>query len=133
MTGQVPGAVIAVVDDDARIVASIGSLLESADYVVRRFVSASALLESGCLTAIDCLISDIDMPEMDGVELLRVAHAVRPGLPVILITGHPELLDQLPPVDPGEYRLLKKPFDSQRLLAAVGAALGIPASRLPQA
>jgi len=120
------GLAIAVVDDDQRILESLGSLLESADYLVRPFASAAELLESGRLAAIDCLISDIDMPVMDGFELLRMVRAARPELPVILITGHPEMLNRLPQEGPGHYRLFKKPFDGQELLTAVSDALQKP-------
>jgi FixJ family two-component response regulator len=123
MTDHPPGYIIAVVDDDQRILQSLESLLESADYAVRSFASAAALLESDCLAEIDCLISDIDMPVMDGFELLRAAHAARPELPVILITGHPEMLNRLPPIGASHYRLFKKPFDGQELLTAVSDAL----------
>ena len=81
------------------------------------------VLESGCLAEIDCLISDIDMPVMDGFELLRAAHAARPELPIILITGHPEMLNRLPHMDPGHYRLFKKPFNGSELLTAISDAL----------
>ena len=63
------------------------------------------------------------MPVMGGVELVRVVQAARPGLPVILVTGRVEMLNRS--LDrPGQYRLLKKPFNGQELLAAVGDALG---------
>ncbi len=113
--------VTAVVDDDQRVLESLEDLLESAGHTVRAFSSAVALLESGSLAYIDCLISDIDLPKIDGFELLRVASAARPELPVILITGHPELVKRSPPVGPGGYRLFKKPFDGQELLMAVDA------------
>jgi|SRR5271157_6063660 len=131
MTDHPPGYIIAVVDDDQRILQSLESLLESADYAVRSFASAAALLESDCLAEIDCVISDIDMPVMDGFELSRVAHAARPELPVILITGQPEMLNRLPPIGPGHHRLFKKPFDGQELLAAVSDALRNPELRTP--
>ena len=66
--------------------------MESADHAVRLFASTAALLESGCLAEIDCLISDIDIPVMDGFDLLRVVRGAWPELPIILITGHPEML-----------------------------------------
>src|SRR6187200_537992 len=88
-------AVVAVVDDDPRILKSLEYLLESADYAVVVFPSAGAFLESACLATIDCLISDIDMPATDGFGLLLAVHAIRPALPVILITGQPEMLGRL--------------------------------------
>ena len=129
MTDHPPGYIIAVVDDDPGILRSLENLLESADHAARVFASAEALLESGCLAEIDCLISDIDMPVMDGFELLRAVRAARPELPIILITGYPEMLNRLPPIGPGRYRLFKKPFNGQELLAAVGDALRNPLLR----
>src|SRR5262245_7374194 len=70
------GSLIAVVDDDRTVLESLEMLLESAHYTARVFDSAAALLESGCLAEIDCLISDIAMPSMGGFELMNAAHQV---------------------------------------------------------
>jgi FixJ family two-component response regulator len=123
MTDHPRRSVVAVVDDDRRILESLEILLESADYDVRPFSSAAALLESGGLGEIDCLISDVGMPVMDGFELGRAVQAARPGLPVILITGRPDLLNRSPLDWPGHCRVFKKPFNGQELLTAVGDAL----------
>jgi FixJ family two-component response regulator len=131
MTEHPSGFTIAVVDDDRRILESLKNLLESADHAVCLFVSAAALLESGCLAEIDCLISDIDMPVMDGFELLRVVHAARSELPIILITGYPDMLNRLPSISPRHYRLFKKPFNGQELLTAVSDAMRNPRLRTP--
>ena len=121
-----PRFTIAVVDDDRGILDSLGSLLESADFEVRLFASSIALLESGCLAEIDLLISDIGMPVMDGYELVRHVQAARPGLPIVLVTGHPEMLNRTPPLDPSRYRLFEKPFDGRELLSAIEDALRRP-------
>ena len=126
MNERPAGFTIAVVDDDRRILESLQTLLESADHGVRPFGSAAALIESGWLAEIDCLISDIDMPAIDGFELLRVVRAARPELPIILITGLPEMLNRFSLLDPGHYRLFKKPFDGQELLTAISDALRNP-------
>lgn len=124
MTDQPSGFVVAVVDDDQGILRSLEYLLESADYSVRLFTSGAELLDGGCpLLEIDCLISDIDMPGMDGFELLRLVHAARPGLPTILITGYPDTLKRLPPMGGNNLRFFTKPFDGPKLLMAVSDAL----------
>ena len=124
--------VIAVVDDDPGILESIESLLNSADYEVRLFSTAAALLESGGLAEIDCLISDVAMPLMDGFELARAAQAARPALPVILVTGRPDLLRRSRVDGLGQYRVFKKPFDGRELLTAVTLMVKSPRPRAPR-
>lgn len=123
MTVRTPVFVVAVVDDDQSILQSLEYLLESADYAVRTFGSATSLLDSGDLSQIDCLISDVDMPGMDGFELVRLVHAARPELPVILITGYPDRLTRLPSLGGINPRLFTKPFQGHELLEAVSDAL----------
>ena len=123
MAHQPSSLIVAVVDDDEGILRSLEYLLESADYAVRLFRSGTELLDSGYLEKIDCLISDIDMPGMDGFELLRLIHTVRPALPIILITGYPDTLKRLPPLGKSNPRLFTKPFDGTELLTAVSDAL----------
>lgn len=112
--------VVAVVDDDRRLLESMQDLLESANYQVRCFSSAGSLLASG-LTGVDVLITDIGMPGMDGFELRQRAMQARPDLPVFLITGRHEVADQ--DRAQGVTGFFRKPFDGQALLAAVGDAL----------
>jgi FixJ family two-component response regulator len=126
MTDRAPDFVVAVVDDDQGILRSLEILLESADYAVRVFTSGAELLGSGGLPEIECVISDIDMPGMDGFELLRLVHAARPGLPIIFITGYPDTLKRLPPLGGSKPRFFTKPFQGPELLAAVTDALRSP-------
>ena len=119
MTERSTELVVAVVDDDPSILRSLEYLLESADYLVRAFSSGAALLQSGCLSEIACLISDVDMPGMDGIELVRLVHAARPQLPIILFTGYPDQLTRLPSLIGSRHRLFTKPFQGTELLAAI--------------
>jgi len=114
---------VAVVDDDARVLESLEDLLESAGHIVLVFGSGKALLDDQAFAAIDCLITDIGMPQLDGFELQRLAQARRPGLPVILISGRHEIADQQRAAALGNHGLFFKPFDGQALLAAVRRAV----------
>lgn len=123
MAEQPSSFLVAVVDDDQGILRSLEYLLESADYAVHLFTSAKALLDSDDLPGIHCLISDIDMPGMDGFDLVRQVNAVRPGLPIILITGYPDRLKPLPPLGGSKPRYFTKPFQGPELLAAISDAI----------
>lgn len=113
-------AVVALVDDDHRLLESLADLLESAGYVTRGYSTAESLLVSG-LSGVDALITDIGMPGMDGLELRDVVRKARPELPVFLITGRHEIADQ--DRARGASGFFRKPFDGQALLIAVGDAL----------
>jgi FixJ family two-component response regulator len=116
-----PKRTIAVVDDDSRLLESLENLLESAGYSVRTFSSPKAFLAAG-LSGLDCLITDIGMPEMDGFQLRDAVAETRPDLPVFMVTGRHEIADQ-----PGRAALaptlFRKPIDGQLLLAAVEKTL----------
>jgi FixJ family two-component response regulator len=115
--------VVAVVDDDHRTLESLADLLEAAGYDVRLYSSARMVWTRGGLSDIDCLISDIGMPDINGIELRRLALLERPELPVILITGRPEVRAQYAPIIERD-RYFEKPFDGQQLLAAIRTAVG---------
>ena len=123
MTKHRRAFIIAVVDDDPRVLESLESLLMSADYAVHVFASGKALLESACVASIDCLVSDIGMPGMDGLELASAVHAARPGLATILITGQTGIPSRSSLASGGSYRIFNKPFDGEELLAAIADAV----------
>jgi len=112
--------VVAVVDDDPRVLESMEELLESANYLVRCFSSAGSLLANG-LSEVDALITDIGMPGTDGFELRDLVKKARPDLPVFMITGRHEIADQ--GRAQGINGFFRKPFDGRALLAAIGDAL----------
>ena len=90
---------------------------------MRLFASGNDLLTHGGFAGIDCLISDVSMPAINGLELRRLANAARPELPVILITGRDSLANQEAAGAKGKQRVLQKPFDGQELLATIDKAL----------
>jgi FixJ family two-component response regulator len=112
--------VVAVVDDDPRLLESLENLLESEGYVARTFRSAESLLARG-LTGVDVLVTDIGLPGMDGFDLRDRARRDRPLLPVFLITGRHEIADRSRAQ--GIDRFFRKPFDVKVLLEAVADAL----------
>lgn len=115
--------VIAVVDDDPRVLESLENLFESAGYTVSTFASGPSLLTAGLLN-IDCVITDIGMPGMDGFELLDIVKKARPKLPVFLLTGRHEIVDQHRATGKDIGGFFMKPFGGQDLLAAIDDTLG---------
>ena len=113
---------IAITDDDQRVLESLGELLESAGYSVRLFKSAEAFLQANAVNEIDALISDVRMPGADGIELQQRVGIERPQLPVILITAHTDVV-LAGSAQPNNRGLFRKPVDAAELLKAIGAAL----------
>ena len=120
--------VVAVIDDDYRVLESLADLLESAGYGVRLFASAKQFLDTA-FADVDCVISDIGMPELDGLALQQIIRNSRPTLPVILITGRHEFATAEREAARGGRLLFEKPFDRQELLAAIGSALQASSGR----
>jgi FixJ family two-component response regulator len=113
---------IALVDDDPRILESLGELFESSGYVARTYPSAKAVIDAG-LCDVDCLITDIGMAAVDGFELHGLVKKVRPDLPVFLITGRHVTGDQQRALARGVSGFFEKPVDGPALLTAVDDAL----------
>jgi FixJ family two-component response regulator len=122
VAGFVKQFVIAV-DDDFRVRESIESLVESAGYAPLMFSSAEEFLESGTLAGAMCLITDVRMPGINGIELQRRIRTERPKLPVIFISAHNDDETRQRALDDGAARFLYKPFDAGELLEAIRVAL----------
>jgi FixJ family two-component response regulator len=125
MSSKMAGAtrqVVVGVDDDFRVRESIESLVESAGYAPRVFASAEDFLQSGTLAGATCLIADVRMPGMDGIELQRRVRLERPELPVIFITAHYDEETRNRALNQGAVGFLCKPFDGVDLLEAIQAA-----------
>jgi FixJ family two-component response regulator len=115
--------VVVGVDDDFRIREAITSLVESAGYASRVFSSAEEFLQSGTLARTSCLITDVRMSGMDGIELQRCARLVRPELPIIFISAHRDDDIRQQALDRGAVDFMFKPFDAAGLLGAIDRAL----------
>ena len=107
------------VDDDGRVRASIQSVLESAGYEAVVFASAEAFLESGVLRQATCLLADVRLPGMDGLELQRRIRRARPQLPIIFITAHDDEYIRQQALQDGAVDFLVKPFDAAQLLDSI--------------
>ena len=115
---------IAAVDDDSRVREALQSLLESAGYWPLVYASAEEFLSSGKLMEINCLIADLRMPGMDGLELQRRVREERPELPLFFVSAHRDAMARELALKGGALDFLYKPFDSADLLRAVAAVLG---------
>jgi FixJ family two-component response regulator len=114
--------VIAVVDDDASIRAATDSLLRSRGYSVRNFASAEEFLRSAELNGTSCVITDVRMPIMGGVELQAILRAQGCTVPFIFITAFPEDGVRTKAMNGGATCFLTKPFDAPTLIKYVEIA-----------
>jgi FixJ family two-component response regulator len=114
---------VSIVEDDNFLRASIRRLMRSLGFAVEAFPSAAELLASPRLTQTSCLITDVNMPAMTGIELYN--HLVKTGraIPTILITAYPNDLDRIAALNEGVICYLQKPIDQQELIRCLRAAL----------
>jgi two-component system response regulator FixJ len=117
-----PEPVVHVIDDDAAVRDSIAFLLESAELVARTYPSAVAFLEAADL-APGCIVTDVRMPEMSGIELVRRLKAAGRRDPVIVITGHADVPLAIEAMKAGVADFIEKPFDDEVLLGAIRTAV----------
>ncbi len=115
--------VIHVVEDDQPMRDSLVMLLEDAGYKVRAYPRAEDLLALGASIEPGCVVSDVRMPGMDGLALLRHLRSSGSTLGLILITGHGDVPLAVTAMKAGASDFLEKPFDAATLLAAIEGAL----------
>jgi FixJ family two-component response regulator len=116
--------VVCVVDDDESLRRSVRNLLSSVGFGVETFASAEAFLESTHRANAGCLVLDLRMTGMTGLDLLRYLAATGSRLPVIILTAHGDEESRRQSLEAGAVAFLRKPFRSDALLAAVRTALG---------
>ena len=117
---------VVILDDDAALRRSLGNLLASVGFEVEAFVSAEAFLESVQRDRAGCMVLDLRMPGMSGLELLRHLAATGSRIPVIVLTGHGTDAIRQQCLDAGAFAFLDKPFRSATLLDTVRRAVGAP-------
>jgi two-component system, LuxR family, response regulator FixJ len=111
-----------IVDDDEAVRDSLSALLESKAYVVRSFAEARGFLDAASALPLGCLIVDVRMPEMDGLELQRRLAERRLGFPMIIITGHADVPIAVRAMKAGAVDFIEKPFAADAILASVETA-----------
>jgi len=115
--------VVHVVDDDAAMRDSMAFLLDVNGFKPQVYDSASALLAESPMDALSCVVSDIRMPGMNGIELVRELKSKGSTSPVILITGHGDVALAVEAMKAGAVDFIEKPFDDAVLLGAIRSAL----------
>jgi len=117
---------IDVIDDDAAMRDSLAFLLDVNGFEPRVHESANAFLNGLPTHVLKCVISDIRMPGMNGIELVRKLKSEGAGCPVILITGHGDVALAVEAMKAGAVDFIEKPFDDAALLGAIRVALQSP-------
>jgi len=123
MIAQSKIKLVAIVDDDDSMRNALDGLLKAVGFSTRAFASAEEFLKSGQQKQISCLIADIRMPGMSGLELQAQLNAERCRIPTIFITAHGDEKMRLQALRAGAVEFLSKPFDDEVLLESVRAAL----------
>jgi FixJ family two-component response regulator len=126
---QVTDKVIAVLDDDASVRSATVDLLASVGFACEAFETAEAYLQSDVLNRTSCLILDVRMPGLNGLELQRLLTDQHRTLPIIFITSFPDERIRQQAIEGGAICYLPKPYSEEELLGCIRLALETPAPR----
>lgn len=116
--------VISIIDDDESVRTAICNLVRSLGYIVHPFASAAEFLRSGDLHETSCVIADVRMPAMTGIELQAHLRAEKHCVPFIFITAFPVEISRARALKAGAICFLTKPFDGETLAKCLESALG---------
>jgi FixJ family two-component response regulator len=119
-----PGTVL-VVDDDPSVLRGLGRLISASGFAVKMFAKPSELMASEIPKSGACMVVDIDMPEMTGIEMCEILKSSGRCLPAILITGRTDARTRLQAAQADAVAVLFKPFDQEPLLDAIGQAIAL--------
>ncbi len=123
---------ISIVDDDESIRESTRGLIRSLGHRAATFASAEEFLQSDSLYSTSCLIADVQMPGLSGIDLQRSLIARGVKMPTIFITAFPEEGTRLRALTAGAFGYLGKPFSEDSLLECLNSALGSSYEKMPQ-
>jgi FixJ family two-component response regulator len=123
MITQTTTKLVAIVDDDDSMRNALNGLLKAVGFPAQSFASAEEFLKSGQQHQTSCLIADIRMPGMSGLELQAHLNAERCKIPIIFITAHGDEKMRIQALRAGAVEFLSKPFDEEILLESVRAAM----------
>jgi len=123
---------ISIVDDDRSVREAASMLILSLGYAAETFASAEEFLESGRLCETNCLITDLQMPGMSGIDLQSHLTAHGHGTPVIFVTAYPEESLRARALNAGAFGFLSKPFSEEALIECLDRALERNGSASPQ-
>jgi FixJ family two-component response regulator len=112
-----------VVDDDPSVRKALGRLLKTGGFRSQGFASAAAFLEAAANDAPDCVVLDVTMPGLSGLEVQRALTESHANIPIVFITGHGDIPMSVQAIKAGAVDFLPKPFDNQDLLRAVRQAV----------
>src|ERR1700756_2148983 len=110
---------IYVVDDDVSVREALGSLIRSAGFSGKTFASAQEMLASLRMELPSCLVLDIQLPDINGIELQRELATKDIQIPIIFLTGHGDIPTSVRAIKAGAVEFLTKPFDDEYLLATI--------------
>jgi FixJ family two-component response regulator len=115
---------IALIDDDAAVLDSLRLYLRRKNVDVACFPGAAAFLQAKPSLTLDCIVADVRMPGMSGLDLVRRLVGEGYATPIVLITGHGDVDMAVQAIKLGAFDFIEKPFDESRLLEAIRAAAG---------
>jgi FixJ family two-component response regulator len=115
--------VISIVDDDESVRIALNSLVRSLGYIAHTFASAEDFLRSPRLNETSCLITDVQMPGINGIELQTQLRAKGLRMPIVFITAYPDERTRARSLDAGAVCYLTKPFDEETLIGCLERAL----------
>jgi two-component system response regulator FixJ len=116
---------VALIDDDAAVLDALRLYLERNEFAVSSFSTADAFLVSlGGAGDVDCIVADVRMPGLSGIDLVREVRSHTDCPPIILITAHGDVDMAVVAIKLGAFDFIEKPFDERRLLESIRAAIG---------